>query len=284
MTEAFTIRQLEHADLPEVAKILAEGFPRQSLAFWQDQLRKMAQRQPAPGTPLFGYGLDIGGLQGVILTFGSLHGPAEARQTIVNISSWTVRPAFRGLAAIELYRYATSADGVTFSNLSAVTRTQKTIKKCGFVERTAGQMIAVGVAHSRGTKPIISLNDAERAGLSPERAAMMRDHQARGCLTFCLEDHDRLVPFMFLPRRLKPGIPVAQLIYCERLSDLTDNSRTVTWEALKRGFAALLIDASGPLKGLIGRYFADRASKYYKGPTPIYAIDHSYSEMIYIGF
>jgi len=279
------IRQLEHTDLPVVARLLAEGFPRQPLAFWQDRVRAMAQREAPPGTPHFGYGLDVGGLQGVVLTFGSLHGPAETRQTIVNISSWTVRPAFRGLAAIELYRCATNADGMTFSNLSSAARTQKTIKKCGFIERTAGQVIAVGVTRSRGRRPlIISLNDAERAGLSSERAVMMHDHQARGCLTFCLEGRDRLAPFMFLPRRVNPGIPVAQIIYCERLSDLTDNSRTVTLEVLKRGFAALLIDASGPIKGLMGRYFPNRAPKYYKGPMPIYAVDHSYSEMIYIGF
>ncbi len=60
MTEAFTIRELEQADLPEVSNILAEGFSRHSLAFWQDRLRAMAQREPAPGTALFGYGLDAG--------------------------------------------------------------------------------------------------------------------------------------------------------------------------------------------------------------------------------
>ena len=221
----------------------------------------------------------------MVLTFGSLHGHAEVRQTIVNISSWTVRPALRGPAAIELYRHSTNADGMTFSNLSAAARTQKTIKKCGFIERTAGQIIAVGVARSRGARRIIvPLNDLERAGLSPERAAMIRDHQALGCLTFCLEGNDRLAPFIFLPRRVKPGIPVAQLIYCEYLTDLIDNSRIITLEVLKRGFAALLIDASGPIEGFIGRYFPARAAKFYKGPMPLYAIDHSYSEMIYIGF
>lgn len=46
----------------------------------------------------------------------------------------------------------------------------------------------------------------------------------------------------------------------------------------------MLVDASGPIEGLMGRYFPARAAKYYKGPMPLYAIDHSYSEMIYIGF
>ena len=282
---AFLIRELEHADIPQVAQILAEGFPRRSLAFWQDRLRGMELRERAPRTPLFGFGIEDHGLQGVALTFGSLHGPAEARQTIVNISSWAVRPTQRGPAAKELYRHATSADGMTFSNLSAAPHTQRTIKEFGFTERTAGQFAGVGVLRARAARRrILSVSEAERAGLAPIRAEMMRYHEARGCLTFCVEEIDRLASIMLLPRRVGPGIPVAQLIYCERLSDLVDNSWVITSEILKRGYVALLVDASGPIEGLWGRYFPDRAAKYYKGPVPPYAVDHSYSEMIYIGF
>jgi hypothetical protein len=36
---AFTIRELENRDLPEVAQILANGFPRLSNAYWQNCLR-----------------------------------------------------------------------------------------------------------------------------------------------------------------------------------------------------------------------------------------------------
>jgi hypothetical protein len=100
MTDPFVVRQLENSDLPQVANILAEGFPKYSLAFWHNRLHAMAQRERAPGTPAFGYGLDVGGLQGVILTFGSLHGPPQARQTIVNLSSWTVRPTLRGRSRV----------------------------------------------------------------------------------------------------------------------------------------------------------------------------------------
>jgi hypothetical protein len=281
----FSIRELEHADVPQMVQILAEGFPRHSLAFWQDRLSGMKQRQRAPGTPLFGYGIEEGGLKGVVLTFGSLHGPAEARQTIINISSWTVRPSQRGPAAKELYRYATSADGITFSNLSAAPHTLKTIKEFGFTERTAGQILGIGVARAGGARRrILSLSEAERAGLAPVPAEMMRDHQACGCIIFCIEEDDRLAPIMLLPRRVRPGIPVAQLIYCERLSDLVDNSWAITLEVLKRGFVALLVDAPGPIEGFRGRYFLGRAAKYYKGRAPRFAVDHSYSEMIYIGF
>jgi hypothetical protein len=280
----FSIRELKYSDITEVARILAEGFQKQSLELWQHRLRILVKREFAPGTPLLGYGLEVDGLQGVALTIGSLHGPSETRQTIVNGSSWTVRPAYRGPAAIQLYRRAVRGQGLTFSNLSPAPSTLKTIKMCGFVEYTAGVVIGLGVMRARGPKRrIVRLSDAERMGLTPERAATMHDHQALGCLVFFVEEKDRLAPFIFTARSVCPGVRLAQLIYCEKLDDLIDHSLAITLEVLKSGCAALLVDASGPIRGITGRYFPGLKPKYYKGPAPFYAIDHSYSELVYFG-
>ena len=100
--------------------------------------------------------------------------------------------------------------------------------------------MGVGVARARGAKRrILPLSEAERAGLAPERAAMLRDHQVRGCLTLCIEANDRLAPIMLQARRVRLGIPLAQLIYCERLGDLVENSWAITLEVLKRGFSRI---------------------------------------------
>jgi len=284
-TPEFSIRELEDSDLPALAQLLAEGFPRKSLGAWQSALAQLQQRQPAPGTPRYGYGIDSDGLQGATLTIGSLHGPVDDRQTIVNISSWTVRASHRGGPAKELYRYASSFDGATYSNLSAAPHTLKTITQFGFREGTAGQMIAIGTGSVAGVRcRIVAGADAERVGLAAETGELLGYHAQRGCLALCLELPGRLVPLLFLTRRIKPGIPVAQLIYCERLDDLQDHSRRVYLWLLRRGYLAMLIDVSGPARGLTGRYYPGRAAKFYKGPMPRYAVDHSYSEMIYIGF
>lgn len=281
----FVIRELEDADLGHLAGLLTEGFSRRSVEFWAARLERLRTRNPAPGTPRYGYGIEDNGLQGAALALGSMHGPEDAPQTIVNISSWTVRPSHRGPAAKELYRYASSFEGHTFSNLSAAAHTLKTITKFGFREGTAGQIIGIGTRRSPGTpRRVIALKDAPSAGLSAEKLELLRYHQDRGCVVFCLELADRLAPLVFLPRRLALGMPVAQLIYCEAWSDFIDHSRLIYTSLLARGWAALLVDASGPIPGLRGRYFPGKAAKYYKGPSPMYAVDHSYSEMIYIGF
>jgi hypothetical protein len=283
--DTFAIRELEDRDLPALARILAEGFRRHSLGFWEDRLRLIADRDRAPGTQKYGYGIEANGLQGAALTLGSLHGSPESPQTVVNISSWTVRPSHRGPPAKELYRHASSFSGFTYSNLSAAAHTLKTITNFGFRESTAGQVLAVGVRKIPGSlRRIVPLHGAASAGLTPDKVALMRYHEGRGCLSFCLELEDRLAPFIFLRRRIKPGIPVAQLIYCERMSDLQENSRSIYFAVLARGYIALLVDASGPIPGLKGRYFPGKAAKYYKGPALPYAVDHTYSEMVYIGF
>ena len=283
MSGRFVIRELEHSDLAEVACILAEGFPKHSLECWGNRLRILAQRDPAPGTPLLGYGLDVDGLQGVGLTIGSIHGPANARQTIVNGSSWTVRQAYRGAAALELYRRSMSGRGMTFSNLSPARHTLKAIELCGFVERTAGVIIGIGAGRAPGqNRRIVQLGDA-CSGLAADQATTMRYHQERGCLTFCVEHRDRLAPLIFTTKPVLIGLRLAQLIYCERLSDLIDDSRLITMELWKNGYLAMLVDASGPIPGVKGRYFPGLKPRYYKGPPPLYAIDHTYSEMIYFG-
>lgn len=282
---AYVIREIEDADLGHLAGLLAEGFDRHSVAFWEECLEKLRLREPAPGTPRYGYGIDDGGLQGAALALGSLHGPSESPQTIVNISSWTVRPSHRGPAAKELYRYASSFEGPTYSNLSAAAHTLKTITRFGFREGTAGQSIGIGTRRSPHTPRRVTPLEATRSsGLSAEKLSMLQYHQDRGCIVFGLELADRLAPLVFLSRRVARGLPVAQLIYCERWSDFTDHSRLIYQSLLARGFAAILVDASGPIPGFLGRYFPGKAAKYYKGPPPMYAVDHTYSEMIYIGF
>jgi hypothetical protein len=281
----FTIRPLDDSDFDELVGIMAEGFPRHGTDFWRDRLRVVGERERAPGTQKYGYGIEAGGLQGAALALGSLHGPPDARQTIVNISSWTVRPSHRGPPAKELYRHASSFDGFTYSNLSAAAHTLKTITRFGFREGTAGQVIGLGLRRGPGAaRRMVSTGEAGRAGLPDYKVELLRHHERHGCVAFCLELEDRLAPLIFLPRRLKPGIPVAQLIYCERLGEFQANSRSIFLRLLGKGFAALLVDGSGPIDGLRGRYYPGKAAKYYKGPMPVHDVDHSYSEMIYIGF
>ncbi len=79
-------------------------------------------------------------------------------------------------------------------------------------------------------------------------------------------------------------IPCAQLIYCRELTDLIQHGLAISTWLTMRGFPLMLIDASAPIEGLVGCYVDGKSSKYFKGPRPVKAIDHTYSEMVLLGF
>ena len=284
----YEIREIEDADLPAAIEVLCEGFPSRTPGYWRAGLSRLGSRERPAATEKYGLALTDGdALQGVVLTIPSVHAAPDGPRVFVNVSSWCARPEFRGPPAKELFRRASSRDDISYTDLSAEAHTIKTIAGFGFREWTAGQMLAVGL-RSGGATPrssrVLAAADAERAGMSADDATMLTDHERLGCLALCLETEDRLVPMVFVRRRIKGLIPAAQLIYCEDLSDLVDHGRLLSTWLTRRGFPLMLVDASAPVPGLVGRYVAGRSSKYVRGPRPAPAVDHTYSEMVLLGF
>jgi len=287
MNAEFEIREMDDCDVPEVVPLLLEGFPRRTADYWREGLKRLAERERPPHTEKYGYVLAAGNsLRGVVLTIPSIHNSVSGPQVFINISSWYVRPSHRGQPAKELYYHASRRDGITYTNLSAATNTIKTITSFGFREWTAGQMIAVGLKRRRSIGKrlqFLTPDQAKSAGISEAEARVLVDHAAFGCLAFCLETADRLSPFIFMPRQVKHTLSCAQLIYCQSLDDLVAHGRAILFWLAAHGLPLMILDASGPIKGLIGRFIPGKAIKYVKGPTPTKVIDHTYSEMVVLG-
>lgn len=287
MTASYQIREIGDDDLADVVTLLCEGFPGRTPSYWRTGLQRFGSRERPIGTERFGYVLVAdNALRGVILTIPSMHQNGGEQQVFINISSWYVQKAFRGPPARELYRHACRREGVTYTNLSAAPHTVHTIRSLGFQEWTSGQMVAVGLRRHRSLPRtrILSSRDFGSVEIHPSEAKLLSDHESFGCLTFCLETPNRLSPFVFVRRRVRGFIPCAQLIYCRELEDLIQHGLAVSSWLAARGFPLMLIDASAPIEGLCGRYYLDKGSKYFKGPPSPKVIDHTYSEMVLLGF
>lgn len=288
MAAAFEIREIVDDDLPQVVRLLCEGFTERTPEYWQTGLGKIANRERPADTEKYGYVLVADdALRGVILTISSVHEDGSEKQTVINVGSWYVQPPFRGPPARELYGHACGRDGITYTNLSPALHTINTIRSFGFEEWTAGQMIAVGLKWDQSSlqkNRIVSSSRLADAEICPSEKKLLADHESLGCLAFCMDTPDGASPFIFVRRRVKGFIPCAQLIYCRDLTDLVRHGLTISSWLMMRGFPLLLVDASASIEGLLGHYVAGRASKYFKGPRPIKAIDHTYSEMVFLGF
>ena len=281
---ASDIRALANSDIPQAVRVLHEGFPHRSAAYWHSGLDRLAARDPIAGTVGLGHGLWVdGAMRGVILSIPSIHETPFGPRIFVNLSSWSVDPAHRGRAALQLYVVASTGDSeVTYTNLSATARTLKAVLARGFREWTAGQLLCLGIRASPGRKRFLPPRLGLAAGLSAATSRVLIDHEALGCLAVCIETPLRSFPLVFLKRKVN-SLPLAQLLYCERLEELVDNGLAVSAWLLSRGYPAMIIDSNGPIAGLPGRYFAGKARKFVKGPEPAFAADHTYSEMMYFG-
>ncbi len=99
------------------------------------------------------------------------------------------------------------------------------------------------------------------------------------------ETEGRSYPFIFLPRRVaRTALPGAQLIYSRDAADFGRFAGPLGWFLLKRGLPCVILNANGPTPGLVGRYFAGRSPKYYKGPNPPILSDIAFTEMVLFGY
>jgi len=65
-------REIVSSDIPDIADLLARGFPKRNRQFWVDALENLARHQPPPGFPKYGHVMESSGAPvGAILTIFS---------------------------------------------------------------------------------------------------------------------------------------------------------------------------------------------------------------------
>ena len=278
------IRPIQPTDIEAVLALMVASFPRRDTEYFRQGLTRMAARVVPAGTETYGYVIDENGIKGAVLAISSRHDYAAASQVYVNISTWCVAPSHRGPLAKALYDRAGGSPDMVTTNLSAAKHTLRTLDNLGFRPVSSGQFVALASAAGRKDARMVSLSEASRLGLATCEGKTLDDHAARGCLAGALVAEDRLLPLIFLQRRIKSVLTGGQLIYCADQALLLRHAGAVLPWLRRQGKIALILDASAAIPGLYGRFLAGKAAKYLRGAAPVMAVDHTYSEMYYLGF
>ena len=277
-------REILPADLPAVAELLDVGFPDRGLAYWLNALEALEARTSPQNYPQFGYVLEgESAIVGVILLIFTALG--RTGQVRCNVSSWYVDPAYR-LHASPLISGALRFKGVTYLNVSPAPHTWPILEAQGYERYTQGQFASLPVFSLSGfSTHVRSYDPAQDDDFLPaEEAALLKDHRARGCLTVICKRDGVITPLVFLPRDVRPVGPVVmQLAYCRDTSDFTRSAGAIGRFLARRGVAIVLSDGEGPIRGLVGRFFKDRAPKYFKGADRPRLNDLSYTEAVLFG-
>ncbi|MCC3247194.1 GNAT family N-acetyltransferase [Methylocystis sp. WRRC1] len=277
-------RLIAEADTPGLAELLSRGFPDRSIAYWARALDTLARRDAPDGYPRFGYLLEHDGSPvGVILMIFTKIGSGPIR---CNISSWYVEEAHRGYASL-LIAAAVRHREVTYINTSPAVHTWPIIEAQGFRRYCNGQMLTIPAlspwrpnARARRFENRRDYGDS----LSIQERDLLSSHVKHGCLALVVRERRDAHPFVFLPRRvLKNVLPTLQLIYCRDISDFQRFAGPLGRELMRHGHPTVLIDASEPLPGVVGKYMHNRGPKYFKGPERPRLGDLAFSESVLFG-
>lgn len=281
-------REIAADDLGAVADLLTRGFAGRSRDYWMAGLRRQAARAVPEGYPRFGYMLDHDGAPvGVLLLIYTDRGGSTA-DIRCNLSSWYVEPAFRNYAPM-LTKIAQRHKDVTYVNISAARWTWPIVEAQGFRAYCSGLFFSLPLLSRAGAGArieIIPAGTATIAGLPDREAALLIRHAGNGCLSLVVRTAQGAVPFVLQPMRIRRGViapPAMQLIYCRDVADYVACAGAIGRVLLARGNIAVILDANGPVPGLVGIYTERRGRKYSKGPVKPRLGDLSDTELVIYG-
>ena len=277
-------RQIGQADLEAVADLLCEGFPERSRKYCTSGFARIDARPAPHGAPRYGYVLDVDGeLVGVLLLLFT--GEAEGRSAF-NVSSWYVRPAFRGFATL-LVTMALRRKDAVYLNTSPIAHSLPVLSALGFRQLTGGQFLSVpllsrGVGGARVRQ--VRADDVQAVYPGLAEFELLRAHAAQGCLSLVCQADGQQTPFVFARRAIRYSpVGVVQLLWCRQTTDFVDCAGALGRALARRGALLAISDANGAVPGLVGRYFAGKSPKFFKGPTAPRINDLAFTEAVIFG-
>jgi hypothetical protein len=284
-------RRIEDADADNVVHLLTRGFAaRRPRRFWEQVIACLATRRAPADAPRYGYllendGTAVGAILQIFSTLRSGSAGAGATTTRCNVSSWYVDPAFRGYAPL-LVSQALKRKGVTYLNVSSIPHTRPIVEAQGYLRFSNGVFVALPCLSQPPDVPariIAAGAQAPQAPFEDYERDLLRDHAEYGCMSLWCETPGGAHPFVFRERRVKGLITCAQLIYCRGVEDFVRFARPLGVHLARRRRPLAILDANGPVPGLIGKYFDQTMPKYFKGPAPPRLGDLAYTETALFG-
>jgi hypothetical protein len=279
-------RQICHADIPAVVNLLAAGFKDHSSQFWRQALMLLTDHPTPAGLPKYGYLLESNGaVVGAILLIFSKLGSGNAAAIRCSVSSWFVEPSFRSYATL-LASKALSHKNVTYLNITPAIHTLPIIQVQGFSQYSKGIFLALPALQLRFPRARVMLAAPDRrpsAQFEPFERELLSEHAKCGCLSLWCETAERAYPFVFRPRTHKGILPYVQLIYSRHLDAFVRLAGPLGRFLLVRGWPLVMIDANGPMPGLVGKYRDAKQPKYFKGPERPRLGDLAYTEVAMFG-
>jgi hypothetical protein len=247
----------------------------------------MRRRSAIEDYPRYGYALEVNGrIVGVILLIYSRNYSLDGSSIRCNISSWCVDVGYRGYAIL-LHLMAVNRKEVTYTNVSPAKHTRSAIGALGFKRFSNGQIFFIPILSKLNAAACVRAFEPESSGsalLSQTERQILADHAELGCLSLVCYEGEVAFPFVLQKRAIWHRlIPCSVVVYCRNRDEFARFAGSIGRYLLFSAGPFCAMDATGPMRELVGRYSPERNPKYYKGPVPPTVGDLSYTEGVIFG-
>jgi acetoacetyl-CoA synthetase len=235
-------------------------------------------------------GNEIVGFLGTIYANREINGKEGL---ICNLSSWYVRPQYRGWGAA-LLRAALRDESVTYTCLTPNLLSQHVFEMLGFLELSNSLLILPPFLHVetlRHWRPQISFDSKTvRAALDDRQRCLFDDHVPYDCLQLVVQEglehayivvKRRVMPVPKLARLLPAGarMPYSEILHCSNPRLFARHLERVKLAILWRQGTALLLAETRLFSPRL-RGATIREHTYYRSPLGAGKLDKLYSELV----
>jgi hypothetical protein len=236
--------------------------------------------------PRYGYVIDSDGeLVGIILLIFSTIWENREAKTRCGGSALYVDPTF-SLYAPLLIKMASNCKDATVLNTTPARHTHRMIEALGYVKYCDGIFVSIPLFSRTPKETSVSVVDVHTkldVSFDPYDRDLLLEHADCGCKSLWCVTPKRAYPFVFRTRLVK-NVPCAQLVYCRNVDDFVRFARPIgSFLARHTGRLLVLLDANGPIEGLVGKYFAGKATRYFSGSDRPRLGDLAYTEISLFG-
>jgi hypothetical protein len=130
---------------------------------------------------------------------------------------------------------------------------------------------------------IIGAADRPDAPFDSHERDLLLEHADYGCTSLWCITNERAYPFVFRPRTVKFVVPCAQLVYCRAVDNFVQFARPIGLYLARQLQLFVLLDANGPIPGLVGKYYLGKMPRYFFGSDPPRMGDLAYTETAMFG-
>lgn len=276
------LRPIDDSSSGDALAVLKRGFPEKTESFWADGLRKILSSPSRRDTQPVGFLMTIGEKDvGIVLTIPSEQPGPDGMRDVINLAAWYVDEPHRWLAPRMLQKVV-AQEAAVFTDLTPSLAAQRINQRLGFEILNEGFQVFPLPWTALGARKEARVIPLEEARLADDTRATLDRHAQLGCVVAVMKDGANHHPLIF-SRMTRRRLPGARVILTDSKRLIVDNLAVISRFLLGNGMLFLQMDANradATAGSIVSRW---SAPTYVKGATDRNRIDHTYSELIFLG-